>query len=158
MPNALRAELFPPEVTQEHKVIATGDNLTLAEWLDVSWFYPEDFSPEKIHETQKSYIVEGQRKVLKFFKESPENQWTMFCHEIVDNSSLAPNLYLGVMPLCWVDGEPSWGQLIPLGHMIVDRPPKCDDLALVMRRIPKEKMLQDVLEVNKVYHLAELMP
>ena len=90
---------------------STGtDALSLADWLDVAWFYPEDFRKERIVETSQSLLVFGESIVYKFLKSNTPNRtlsfgqrWAIACEEVLDNRELAPDLYLGLRLLRWIE-------------------------------------------------------
>lgn len=134
--------------------------LALAEWLELSWFYPEDFKKEKIIETERSLIVFGQSITYKFIKEeysvsqhgSPasfEERWKSACQEVLRNRELAPDLYLGLRVLRWIDDEPHWMTEFRGKDLNPDQVPEAaDEVAIVMRRIPEDSFLSNAIELD----------
>jgi aminoglycoside phosphotransferase family enzyme len=151
-----------------NRVLLRGESLALAEWLEVSWFYPEGFRKERIVETSRAWIVLGNTIVYKFLKvfsssasssvSSPPTsspfsgnpfplRWQMACEEVIDNRALAPDLYLGLRLLRWIDDEPQWISEKPDTELDPRRPPAgADDVAIIMRRLPEEQLLEKRLE------------
>lgn len=144
---------------------STGtDALSLADWLDVAWFYPEDFRKERIVETSQSLLVFGESIVYKFLKSNTPNRtlsfgqrWAIACEEVLDNRELAPDLYLGLRLLRWIEDEPHWiteyrgSDLRP-----AVAPEHADEVAIVMRRIPDKSKLSDYLLDNGELQLDQL--
>jgi aminoglycoside phosphotransferase family enzyme len=134
--------------------------LTLAEWLDLSWFYPDGFKKEKVLETDRSLIVFGESITYKFIKEeysvsqrgtpaSFEERWKSACEEVQRNRELAPDLYLGLRVLRWIDDEPHWITEFRGKDLNPDRvPDAADEVAIVMRRIPEDSFLSNAIEVD----------
>ncbi len=132
--------------------------LTLAEWLELSWFYPEGFKKERVVETERSLIVFGATITYKFIKEefavsqrgtpaSFEERWKTACQEVLRNRELAPDLYLGLRVLRWIDDEPHWITEYRGKDLNPDQvPDAADEVAIVMRRIPEEYFLSSVIE------------
>ncbi|HQH27001.1 MAG TPA: hypothetical protein PLP17_06355, partial [Oligoflexia bacterium] len=130
---------------------------SLADWLQVSWFYPRGFKREYIIETPRAYVVVGQGIVYKFIKEENADsrapgpavlaRWQSACEEVIDNLELAPDIYLGLRLLRWVDDEPFWITQVQgrdLRYRIAAE--DVDELAIVMRRIPYESRLSALLD------------
>lgn len=127
--------------------------LSLAQWLDVSWFYPDGFTKERIIETPRSWIVLGNGIAYKFLKGSPEEgfaaRWRAACEEVLDNIALAPDLYLGLRVLRWFDEEPEWTSEYRTPDLDPLRPPPhADDAAIIMRRVPEGRMLHHDLQAR----------
>lgn len=130
--------------------------LPFAEWLELSWFYPEGFRKQRIIETERSWVVCGEQIVYKFLKvpgtnADPEElfrkRWQLSCEELLDHRELAPELYLGLRLLRWVDEEPQWMSETAAADLNPLRPlPGADDVAIVMRRVPDERLLDRRLE------------
>ncbi|MFN8390329.1 MAG: hypothetical protein U0136_08575 [Bdellovibrionota bacterium] len=140
------------------ELLLRGDKVSLAEWLEVSWFYPEGFRKERVIETERSWIVLGNTIVYKFLKvpelhsaqrsrEQFQARWRLACEEVLDNRALAPELYLGLRLLRWVDDEPQWISEKPSADLNPQRPPAdADDVAIVMRRLNENGLLHRQLE------------
>ena len=132
---------------------ASGD-LSLAEWLDISWFYPEGFTRERIIETDRALVVIGKTLVYKFFKNSSDaasgksfaERWQLACKEVLRNRETAPELYLGLRLLTWVDEQPVWFTELCNLELLTGTPPRdAQDVAIVMRRIPEADLLESNL-------------
>lgn len=143
----------------EQPVVHSSPHLSLAQWLDLSWFYPAGFEKERITETSRAWIVLGNDVVYKFLKagseassprESFRRRWRASCEELLDNRPFAPDLYLGLRLLRWVDDEPQWISESP-GFDLNPRsaPSRADDVAIVMRRIPESARLSHQLESRR---------
>lgn len=135
-------------------LIVTESPLSLPQWLEVSWFYPEGFVKERIVETERSFVVLGNGIAYKFLKTSPERhfsaRWQAACEEVLDNISLAPELYLGLRVLRWIDDEPHWFSEYRSADLDPLRPPAdADDVAIIMRRIPDGEMLHQALAAHR---------
>ena len=144
-------------------MLLRGERVSFAEWLEVSWFYPEGFRKEQIIETTRSWIVLGAQIVYKFLKVSEHAQadatsreffaerWKAACEEVNDHRALAPDLYLGLRLLRWVDDEPVWISERPNDELDPFHPPlSADDVAIVMRRIPQGQMLHKALRDQSI--------
>ncbi len=134
-------------------------HLSLAQWLEVSWFYPAGFEKERITETSRAWIVLGNDVVYKFLKagsdaattrEAFRKRWRASCEELLDNRPFAPDLYLGLRLLRWVDDEPQWISETPGFDLNpLAAPTSADDVAIVMRRIPDTGRLSHQLESKR---------
>ena len=152
----------PANPTDENRLVLNSSTVSLPQWLDVSWFYPRGFLKERIIETPKSWIVLGREIAYKFLKVpetvpplEPEEvfreRWRLAAEEVLDNAQLAPNLYLGLRMLRWIDDEPEWMSEKPNSELDPSRPPaNADDVAIVMLRIPEEQMLDRALRAGTV--------
>lgn len=88
----------------DRSVLVTEQPLSLPQWLEVSWFYPEGFKREQVIETARSWVVLGNGIVYKFLKldqtseEDPRKlftrKWQAACEEIVDNQKWGPESLL----------------------------------------------------------------
>lgn len=131
-------------------------HLSLAQWLELSWFYPAGFEKERITETARAWVVLGNDVVYKFLKagsdaatprEAFRKRWRASCEELLDNRPFAPDLYLGLRLLRWVDDEPQWISESPGFDLNpLAAPARADDVAIVMRRIPDSDRLSHQLE------------
>lgn len=136
----------------------TRSELDLADWLELSWFYPQGFEKQELRETRSSYVVLGESVVYKFLKLTSSSThalhdagfpqiWRKVCLEIQRNRELAPDLFLGVRLLRTIDGEPHWITELRSAELNPEQPPaEADQAAIVMRRIPTSSRLSDILE------------
>ncbi|MCB0324736.1 MAG: hypothetical protein KDD69_14235 [Bdellovibrionales bacterium] len=132
------------ERTLEKPPFRAGSSLSLVDWLQVSWFYPEGFQVEQVIETVRSLVVIGPSVVYKFaklsvspFSDSFADNWRWVCEEINRNRELSPDLFLGVRLLRWIEDEPYWMTELRVKDLDPAVPPVGADLAaVVMRRIP----------------------
>ncbi len=139
----------------------TKTELDLADWLELSWFYPQGFEKQEIRETRTAYIVLGESIVYKFLK--PELQhsqavhdsafsqiWRRACLEIQRNRELAPDLFLGIRVLRIIDGEPHWITELRSKNLDPSNPPmEADQVAIVMRRIPSNSTLAHLVACDE---------
>jgi len=152
----------PQSSSIENELVLNSSTVSLPQWLEVSWFYPRGFSKERIIETPKSWIVLGREIAYKFLKvpetvpplepkEVFRERWRLAAEEVLDNTQLAPHLYLGLRLLRWIDDEPEWMSEKPNAELDPARPPAgADDVAIVMLRIPEERMLDRALRAGNV--------
>jgi aminoglycoside phosphotransferase family enzyme/predicted kinase len=151
----LRTEL--QQITDKPRLLHSGSDVPLADWLEVSWFYPQGFRKEKVVETDRSYIVIGQNVVYKFLKAAGGHtrgtfgeRWQSACEEVLDNRELAPDLYLGLRMLRWIDDEPHWITELRCKDLLPESPPPdADDVVIVMRRIPAHSRLSRFVEDSR---------
>lgn len=139
-----------------HATALSTPHLSLAQWLELSWFYPAGFEKERITETARAWVVLGNDVVYKFLKAGSEaptpreafrKRWRASCEELLDNRPFAPDLYLGLRLLRWVDDEPQWISESPGFDLNpLAAPTRADDVAIVMRRIPDADRLSHQLE------------
>ena len=130
--------------TEPSQIIHSGSLVSLANWVNVSWFYPDNFEPKEVIETSRSFVVLGQHLVYKFQKPTTTErraafceQWKRACEEIFDNQPSAHGLYHGLRLLKWVDEEPRWYKDVFHKNLNPTRPPReGDHVVIVMRRIP----------------------
>lgn len=128
------------------QVFARAGNLTLAEWLQVSWFYPEGFKKQFIKETANAHLVFGEHQILKFVK-SPnasvddfKAKWFSACDEYADHLLLCQNLYLGLLLLRFVDGEPTWEVRNSWQSINRHITPNADEVVLVLHRVAERQL------------------
>jgi len=149
-----------PASSSEPTLLHQGPT-SLAQWLEISWFYPQGFVKDVTIETSRAWISLGNGIAYKFFKldqatpgtekeESFEQRWRLACEEINDHRDLAPNFYLGLRLLRWIDDEPQWMSEKTTRSLAPGRAPRsAQDVALVMRRIPQEQFLTESLRTGR---------
>ncbi len=138
----------------DRSVLVTEQPLSLPQWLEVSWFYPEGFKREQVIETARSWVVLGNGIVYKFLKldqtseEDPRKlftrKWQAACEEIVDNQKWAPDLYLGLRLLRLSEDEPEWTSLYLPKDLNSKNIPQGDDVAIIMRRVEEHNKLPNI--------------
>jgi aminoglycoside phosphotransferase family enzyme len=82
------------------------------------------------------------KKPGRFFSvdcSTPEKRISVLAEEFLLNQTLAPSIYLGVLPLVQEDGRWRFGDFA-----------EPSEYALVMRRLPERRMLSYLLECNQV--------
>jgi len=140
-----------------------GTELTLRSFLELSWFFPQQFKKEQFLETADNYFVVGQSDVYRFKKpslgssqhlDSFADRWRAACLKIADGAALASNLFLGLQLFEWSDGELVWSSFIHPVNLDPDFPPEeissQGEVAIVMRRLPAENFLDKRLAEGTV--------
>jgi aminoglycoside phosphotransferase family enzyme len=149
------------------KLIYNGGNLSLREWFSVSWFYPDDFTAKKFFELEDAYFVDGGDVLYKFQKSSGvsfKQKWSSAVRELVDHSLLAPNLYVGLRVLSFVDHEPLWSSLYSADEVCnIEMSEVGNEVAIVMAKLPNSLQLTQVLKkwqnlsLNHVKNMVSLL-
>ena len=140
------------------RVLESTQPFSLLDWVHVSWFYPEGFSPERVVETPSSIFVFGAEQVYKFSNplsevadssEGVEERFRKVIDEIEDSKELAAGLYVGLRAFRWDEDEPVWLHEVPIdAHSIEDLPPGADDVCVVMKRLPSNLMYDALGNAN----------
>lgn len=139
--------------------------LSLRNWLEFDWFYPPGFEKEFVAETDRFYFAFGKNLIYKFLKHEPHlfghdpkivrrRLWRQAYEEYWDSKELGAGIYLGVSVLAWFDGEPQWLTEVPIIPESGRRAPLAvDEIALVMRRVPKRNLLPEKIARSQDPHL-----
>ncbi len=156
---------LPPRAGKNSQQSWARSELDLADWLELSWFYPQGFEKQEVRETRFAYVVLGESVVYKFLKPTPRSSqavhdasfpeiWRRVCLEIKRNRELAPELFLGVRLLRTIDNEPHWITELRSSELNPEEPPlNADQAAIVMRRIPEGHRLSEILlEEDELTH------
>lgn len=122
--------------------------LGLADWLKLSWFYPEGFKGEELLESPRAWLVLGNGIAYKFLKSNdrPGNpardRWRKSCQELIENAPLAGPVYLGLRCLLEDEDQLVWeSRSRSMEEKPHQMPKNVQDVALVMRRLNIEDRL-----------------
>lgn len=133
------------------------DARVVAALLDPS-FYPHPVERVDLIQTHISYIFLAGDLVYKvkkpvafgFLDFTTLNARRHFClEELRLNRRLAPDVYLHVVPIEAVAGEEEGGS-VQLGRPLPHEPARPIEYALVMKRLPEERMLKSLLSKGEV--------
>ena len=141
--------------------------LKLLESLNFPLSLPEDFGVFSVIETHISVVVLGEKKVLKFKKavdfgfvnhNHVEKRWESAAKEVLLNRRLSKGIYLGLIPFL----RKANGKLdtLPItSEFEVENPPETlEEVAVVMKRLPDDSMLCDMLDREVVSVRDQITP
>ncbi len=151
------------------ELLYQGAQPSLRSWLDLSWFYPLEFSKEDLIETPRSFLVIGEREVVKFRKPGLgaarhflpfAERWRSAVREILANAEVAPGVYQGLRTFRYQDDELIWCEDVPRTDFSLDEVPEADEVAVSLARLPSEEFLNaalraDVADEDRLSALAE---
>lgn len=164
VPKLQQVNIVPARQSSERPscLVVSGGGAALRDWISVSWFFPDAFELERVEQQPERLVAFGANEVYFFYGAQTQDEadalsdtasnetvryWRYACDEITRNRLLAPELYLGLRPFRWSEGEPVW--LSPTALTTYRRnvtPEGAHGVAVVMRRINERETLLKRLE------------
>ncbi|MCB0344810.1 MAG: hypothetical protein KDD66_06825, partial [Bdellovibrionales bacterium] len=144
---------------------------SLADKLGLSCQFGCGFKSPKIIETHISTVVVGDRLVLKFKKPvdfgflnhtSFSARWKSACAEVLLNSRLSRDIYLGILPIGSERSIEFDESIIEQNLLTTFNPQEptedCADVAVVMHRIPDDAGLDKLIEYGNIEIEHHIVP
>ncbi|MBL7661914.1 hypothetical protein JNK13_04085 [bacterium] len=133
-------------------------DLSLRQWLDVSWFYPPDFKSSFWKRINQGYLIYADTSVLKFFDTEITRE---FLESIFNSykiqSKFNPGLYRGIRAGYLVDGLPQWTMSLSANQArraLLGNPP--DFLAIELERLAERGFATNFIDQIEITATAEL--